>query len=235
MEQKNQSLGKDRVKYNEIPEELREASRLLAGLLRAGKPIPDEVRAKHNLYKRWLKCGGKDPETVKPKAKPVKHAYVPADLRNASTEFNRLKRKGEPVPQDIADKAAEYRRWVRHGGEPPAHKERRRHGSGTHYEAHLEWLKLRRKGVAPGDMPKRIVEGRAKHLGIAVKKYTKCAPSTKSGGRGCRGRHGYGWSKMRYNPGVAMCIICGVAYSDVPEDVTGCGCCGQMLRKNARF
>ena len=235
MEQENQPYRLGRIKYDKIPEELRNASRLLTSLLRADKPVPDEVRTKHNLYKRWLKCGGRDPETVEPKTKPIKHAYIPADLRNASTECSRLKRKGKPVPQDIADKATEYRRWLRHGGEPPDRKEYKRRGSGTNYEAYLEWSKLRRQGVAPGDMPKKIIEGRANHLGIATKKYTKCAPSAKSGGRGCRGRHGHGWSRMRYNPGVAMCMICGVAYSDVPEDVTGCGCCGQMLRKNARF
>ena len=229
MSRTEQSGGKRHaVKYADIPAELRRAANEYTKLLRAREPIPDEIRVKHNKYKRWVACGGKDPDAVK--TDRVVYDYIPEELRRASHEYNRLKRRGETPPPDVAKKNSEYGRWVRHRGEPPPRPEEPK---GPHL-AHLEWIRRIREGESPGDIPASVAEGRAEYLGTAVRKYTACAPSDRKGGRGCRGRHGSGPRRLPYGPGVAVCTNCVVAYRDVPADVTGCGCCGKPLRKSSR-
>lgn len=217
------------VKYMDIPGELRRCGSEYSRLRRAGEPVPEDVRIKNNLYKRWLARGGKDPNAAKMDG--VSHTYIPEDLRRACAEYNRLKRHGRTPSAEVLAKHAEYHRWLKHGGRPPE-----KGGGNTEWprSAYLEWVRLIKAGTPPGDIPSKVAEGRAEYLGTAPRKYTECAPSDHVGGRGCRGRHGNGPRRLPYGPGVAACTSCMIAYRDVPDDVTGCGCCGKPLRKSAR-
>ena len=215
------------VKHVDIPIELRRAAVEYGRLSRAGETVPDEIRIMHNEYKRWACRGGKDPEVYRSR---IKHDYIPDDLRQAGLEYNRILRRGEMPTEDIIKKNSEYCRWVRHRGPPPPKPEKPEWPR----SAHLEWIRLIGDGVPPGKIPADIAKGRSEYLGTTLRKYTKCSPSKNRGGRGCRGMHGDGPRKIPYGPGIAMCTNCSVMYQNVPDDVTGCGCCGKTLRRSAR-
>ena len=223
------------VKYHDIPDDLREAGRVYAILMGRGESIPEDIRVKNNEYKRWLRYGGKDPATI-PK-KPPANEYIPEDLRNAYSEYNRLQHRGIAPPKDIAAKANEYIRWRMHKGKPPAKK---RHPLPKPdevdwpYSAYLEWNAMIKDGVPPGEIPTRLAEGYAEYLGKPVNKYAPCGPPGKKTGHGCRGRHGDGPTKLPFVPGVAACKNCRRTYTDVPDDVTRCGCCGKLLHRQPR-
>ena len=223
-----------KVIYKDIPPELRRAACESVRLRRAGLPVPDDVRRNHNLYKQWVNHDGKDPAEA-PNHKTV-HTYIPEHLRKANTTYCRKRREGQvPTKEEAAD-AAEYRRWIQYGAKPPEKEEPLPPPKAEWpLSAALEWDRLISEGTSPGDIPEKIAQGRAEHLGIAPKKFTKCSQSDVVGGRGCRGRHGNGSRRPKYGPGVAVCSNCDTSYKDVPADVNWCGCCGSNLRKSARF
>lgn len=220
--------------YGDIPEELRRAACEAVKLRRAGKPVPDDIQRLSNQYKRWVYHNGKDPGEGDGR-EPV-HGFIPDELRKAHAAVCRKRYNGEIPTKEETAMYNEYFRWIRHGGPPPEREER---PDPARVEwplsAYLTWNDLIKAGTAPGDIPMDIADGRAEYLGVAPKRYTACSPSDVVGGRGCRGLHGGGPRRLRYGPGVAMCLNCDASYTDVPEDVNWCGCCGRRLRKSARF
>lgn len=226
------SAGDSRIKYADIPEPVRKGARIYVRLLKAGKPIPDHIRKLHNEYKSWARRKGKNPADFKGN---IIHDYIPEPLRKANTEVARLRRLGEKPDEKVAADYLEYQRWLKYKGEPPKRMKLEPVEPKWPLTAVIEYDRLIKEGVAPGDIPRHIVEGRAEHLGVKPSKFTKCALSDRVGGRGCRGRHGNGPRRLRYVPGVAMCVRCTIAYTGVPEDVNRCGCCGATLRKEKRF
>ena len=226
--------GNGRIIHHGIPTDLREAARRYAVLIGRGEPVPDDIRKKHNEYKKWVRYGGKDPAGIPRKASA--NSYIPEDLRKALAEYNRLHAAGADPPRDVIEKANEYARWRAHGGPPPEKRRRlpKPHEVEWPYSAYLEWHAMLKKGVPPGEIPAKVAEGYAKYLGVPVRKYTPCCPPGKKNGQGCRGRHGDGPMRIPFAPGVAHCTPCQIAYRNVPDDVTRCGCCGKVLRKNPR-
>ena len=222
------------VTYQDIPENLRRAACEAVKLRRAGKPVPDDIQEMSSRYKRWIYHGGQDPGEGDGRV-PV-HDYIPAELREAHAAVCRKRYNGQAPTKEETAMSNEYYRWLRHGG-PPPDKEERPDPDKTEWplSAYLMWNQLIKDGTAPGDIPADIADGRAMHLGTTPKRYTACSPSDRIGGRGCRGRHGKGPKRRRYGPGVAMCSNCDTSYTDVPDDVNWCGCCGTILRKSARF
>ena len=216
-----------RIIYADIPEKLRESDREYVGLRKAGKPIPDTIRRDHNKYRRLLRK-----KTAKPATKSrVIHDFIPEHLRRAHNAYQKMKRRGEPVPPDIFEARQEYHRWLKHGSEPPPKKEEPRR---EYYDEYLQYNRDRREGMSPGLMPRRIIEGRARYMGVRPHRYTKCSPSDHQGERGCTKQHGNGPKRLPYGDGVAMCTVCNAAYTGVPKEVTACGCCGKPLRKSPR-
>ena len=222
-----------RVKCHDIPDDLREAVRLYAALKARNDAVPDDVREKNNRYKAWLRHNGQDPDAVQ--KKPAANAFIPEDLREAFREYSRHRLRGTKPPKDVREKYNEYVRWYNHGGKPPEKRRRLPKPDEVEwpYSAYLEWNLKIKQGVAPGAIPKRLAEGCAEYLGRPVTKYTECSPGKKNGPR-CRGMHGNGPGRMPFRPGVALCTTCKTAYTDVPDDVSRCGCCGKTLRKHAR-
>lgn len=223
-----------KVIYEDIPEEYRRGACEAVKLRRAGKPVPEDIQELSNKYKRCVRYGGKEPDSGS--AHNTVHDYIPEQYRNANTAVCRKRLLGQtPTDEEIAF-ANEYRRWIRYRGEPPAKEEPADPAKAEWpLSAYLEWNNLLKEGKAPGEIPARISDGRSEYLRMDPKRYTGCSPSEKVGGRGCRGRHGNGPRRLRYGPGVAMCIHCDIAYTGVPKSVSWCGCCGGPLRKSARF
>ncbi len=217
-----------RVKHADIPPELRRAFYECARLRSEGEPIPDHVRQMANEYRRWANNGGKDPGG---RTWGAVYTYIPEELRKAVTRCAKARRAGlRPSAEDLA-KQSEYWRWRLHGGPPPQPDPPPEWPK----SAHLEWRRLIRAGTAPGDIDPDIARGHAEYEGRKPHRYTRCAPSDRIGGRACHGRHGNGPRRLPYAPGVANCRMCNVAYTDVPDDVFRCGCCGGLLRKEAKF
>ena len=156
---------------------------------------------------------------------------IPEKLRLAKAEYQRNRARNiETTPEQMA-LVTEYNRWSRYGGEPPPARPRKRAlESHPNYAEYIEMSRLKRSGVAPGDIPLNIVEGAAKYKNAPTPKYTKCGDSPKTG-YNCKGRHGDGPKK---NIGAAFCRQCRVAYMDVAEDVVYCGCCGKKLSRRTR-
>lgn len=219
-----------RISYPDIPEDLRLAANEYTRLRSAGLPVPDHVKRGHNLYKRWVANGGRDPTVRRG------NAITPAHLREANSKFKRMQRAGLKPPRELVDAHNEYVRWLRYRGQPPEKRKPLPKPEEVKwpYSAYLEWNRLIREGVAPGDISEELARGYAEHRGVSVRKYTKCEDSDMPHGRGCRARHGKSNARKYHRKGVASCVPCSASYSDVPEDVLWCGCCGARLRRNPR-
>lgn len=221
------------LRYPNIPAELRAAAKEKVRLHAAGKPIPDDVREKANEYQRW--CNNKGVRPSARKRPKIKHIDVPPELRAAKAEYQKIYERGGECPSDVRVALNEYNRWVRSGGvQPPPLRSRRASDEDTPYRReYLERNRLARNGVAPGDMPKEVIEGAAKYNGTAIPKYTVCADSPKKGGS-CKGRHGNGPQSNKGIPGYGFCRKCSVGYMDIADDVIFCGCCGGRLSRRLR-
>lgn len=220
------------IKYPDIPEEVRAGARTYVRLLKAGQPIPDHVRELHNKYKGWARRSGRKPGFTG----NIVRTDIPEEFRRANTEVARMKRLGKKPDAETKANYSEYQRWLKYGGKPPPKKVVKFELDKMEWPmaAALEWDRRISGGEAPGEIQQYIVDGRAKHKGLKPSKYTPCSPSDRTGGKGCRKKHGNGPKRLRYGPGIANCTKCQIGYTNVPDDVNRCGCCGATLRKQKR-
>lgn len=100
-----------RPERGDIPEHLRAAARECSRLRRHGLPIPDDLRELAKQYEQAAKRGRKPGGG--PRGRRPVHQDIPARLRQANTEYNKLYRKGEPIPEEVRKSMLEYARLLR--------------------------------------------------------------------------------------------------------------------------
>lgn len=108
--------GRRKPAYGGIPDEWRAAAREYQRLRRAGKPVPKGVVLLRRAYERACyaekrrspRWGAGAAGRYWPPARPD----IPEDLRQAAWAYRRLKRWGEPVPEDVMEKARAYWRLL---------------------------------------------------------------------------------------------------------------------------
>lgn len=104
--------GRRKPAYGGIPGEWRAAANEYQRLRRAGKPVPKGVVLLRRAYERACYAERRRSPRWRAGAAgrywPPARSDIPEELRQAAWAYRRLVRWGEPVPEDIMEKARAY-------------------------------------------------------------------------------------------------------------------------------
>ena len=118
-------MAKKRLKHSDLPAELREANSEYQRLQRAGKPVPEDIRALKCEYLR-ITARRRDPKVgSRRRGRQPEYDDIPEELREANSEYQRLRRAGQPIPENIHALNREYNRILARHRDPKVGSRRR--------------------------------------------------------------------------------------------------------------